>query len=196
MDSFGTAVEDPSFTSRFDDLHINRESASPAALEDSTNTCLDNLSLPSRDHERIVESVEQRAATKKIQRKRGKKKPSEPSETSKRRFATGNLFDGLQKLNPGDNSPDEEESTPPSQAKETYTNGKSKTNNTHSKSDANWEDVAYIPYHPNWTPIDKLERDPMELIPAFDAEFWKEFGNRVRCFGTEELVLKIAEWKK
>jgi poly(A)-specific ribonuclease len=34
----------------------------------------------------------------------------------------------------------------------------------------------------------------MELMPKFDEPFWGEFGNTLRVFGTEETVLKIAEW--
>ena len=35
----------------------------------------------------------------------------------------------------------------------------------------------------------------MEMIPAWDAEFWSEFGNTLRVYGTEEAVVRIATWK-
>ena len=48
----------------------------------------------------------------------------------------------------------------------------------------------------NRAPIEKMHREPMELIPAFDSDFWDEFGNVLRVFGTQENVLRIADWKK
>jgi poly(A)-specific ribonuclease len=47
-----------------------------------------------------------------------------------------------------------------------------------------------------WVPIEQSERHAMEMIPKLgkDSVFWKEFGNTLRVFGTEEAVLKIADW--
>ncbi|KAF2277954.1 CAF1-domain-containing protein [Westerdykella ornata] len=43
--------------------------------------------------------------------------------------------------------------------------------------------------------IDVLQRRPMEMLPEFESMFWHKFGNKLRVFGTEEAVLKIAEWE-
>jgi len=34
------------------------------------------------------------------------------------------------------------------------------------------------------------------MIPNLDGDsaFWKEFGNTLRVFGTQEAVMKIADW--
>ncbi len=33
------------------------------------------------------------------------------------------------------------------------------------------------------------------MIPDFEEdEFWGEFGNRLRVFGTEERVWRVGEW--
>jgi poly(A)-specific ribonuclease len=59
-----------------------------------------------------------------------------------------------------------------------------------------WYNDRYIPDKSKWVPIETVKRKPMELIPAFDSEFWDEFGNTLRVFGTQENVLKIAKWEK
>ncbi|KAF2634792.1 CAF1-domain-containing protein [Massarina eburnea CBS 473.64] len=63
-------------------------------------------------------------------------------------------------------------------------------------SATSWQNEKYNPDRSNWVSIEQKQRDPMEMIPAFDSEFWDEFGNTLRVFGTQEAVLKIAEWEK
>ncbi|CAI6337072.1 unnamed protein product [Periconia digitata] len=41
---------------------------------------------------------------------------------------------------------------------------------------------------------DEPDCKPMEMIPSFHTSFWTEFGNTLRVFGTDEKVLKIADW--
>jgi poly(A)-specific ribonuclease len=49
-----------------------------------------------------------------------------------------------------------------------------------------WQDEVYEPDTSDW--------EPMEMIPAWNSEFWQSFGNTLRVYGTEEKVLKIARW--
>lgn len=58
-----------------------------------------------------------------------------------------------------------------------------------------WQDSVELPDSSNWVPIETRQREPMEMIPAWDADFWSEFGNTLRVYGTQEGVIKIAEWK-
>ncbi|KAJ4356382.1 uncharacterized protein N0V89_004415 [Didymosphaeria variabile] len=57
-----------------------------------------------------------------------------------------------------------------------------------------WQDEVYEPDTSGWVPIEQKQRKPMEMIPAWDGEFWQSFGNTLRVYGTEEAVLKLAEW--
>jgi poly(A)-specific ribonuclease len=57
-----------------------------------------------------------------------------------------------------------------------------------------WQDEVYVPDTSGWVPIEKKQREPMEMIPAWSSEFWQSFGNTLRVYGTEETVLKIAKW--
>ncbi|KAF2001571.1 CAF1-domain-containing protein [Amniculicola lignicola CBS 123094] len=45
-----------------------------------------------------------------------------------------------------------------------------------------------------WVEIDKVQRHPMEIMPDFGVEWWKEMGNVLRVFGTSEGMMRIAEW--
>ncbi|PVI04428.1 CAF1-domain-containing protein [Periconia macrospinosa] len=105
----------------------------------------------------------------KKKKKKNKKKAEEKSQKPSTRFQTKNLFDNLQQL---DLDPEVE-----------------------LEPDAPSPDE---PDHAGCTPkeeMKKLVRKPMELIPEFDSPFWTEFGNTLRIFGTEEAVLKIAQWE-
>ena len=59
-----------------------------------------------------------------------------------------------------------------------------------------WENEGYVQDKTGWVPIEQSERHAMEMIPKLetDSVFWREFGNTLRVFGTEEAVLRIAEW--
>ncbi|KAF2448710.1 CAF1-domain-containing protein [Karstenula rhodostoma CBS 690.94] len=59
-----------------------------------------------------------------------------------------------------------------------------------------WQDEVREPDPNGWVPIEQKQREPMEMIPAWDTEFWQSFGNTLRVYGTEEAVLKVATWDK
>lgn len=69
------------------------------------------------------------------------------------------------------------------------------TENAAGPSTSSWQDERYNPDTSSWAPIETVQREPMELIPAFDSEFWNEFGNTLRIFGTKEAMLRIADWE-
>lgn len=128
------------------------------------------------------------AQTKKKQRnnrRKNKKNKSSPEETQ-RRFQTKNIFDNLRDMS---NNPDEadlsstedHDTLPPEYTEE-------------STEQNSWQGEVYIQDTTGWVPIEKAERDAMEMIPPFESDFWKGFGNTLRVFGTEEAVLKIADW--
>ncbi|OAL48173.1 CAF1-domain-containing protein [Pyrenochaeta sp. DS3sAY3a] len=57
-----------------------------------------------------------------------------------------------------------------------------------------WEDEVPAQDTTGWVPIEQKQRQPMEMIPGFDDEFWNEFGNRLRVFGTREGMFRVGEW--
>ena len=96
------------------------------------------------------------------------------------RFQSLNAFDQLSLDDEGTSSPSEEDQG-------------GVTLDTTSATPS-WQDEAYEPDRTGWVPIEQRQREPMEMIPAWDAEFWQTFGNTLRVYGTEEAVLKVAGW--
>ncbi|USP77590.1 uncharacterized protein yc1106_04864 [Curvularia clavata] len=120
-------------------------------------------------------------------KKQQKKSKQATKNAEPQRFQTKNVFDALSEmsLNPdGSSSSTDDDEQSPIQNKE---------NTTHST----WNDQANQATGSNtaWTPLEQMERRPMELIPHFDSKFWSEFGNTLRVFGTEEAVWRIAGWE-
>ena len=139
-----------------------------------------------------VEKPETKSKKKRTKSKKGSKKSKE-AET--RRFETKNIFDSLREMaqNPEaeSSSADEEEAQPEVQEN-------NQPANWDKQSDApagSWKDDVYVQNKTDWVSVEQVKRRPMELIPAFDSKFWNEFGNTLRVFGTEEAVLKIADWE-
>lgn len=58
-----------------------------------------------------------------------------------------------------------------------------------------WENEPFVQDKSSWVPIKQVERSPMELIPSFESDFWKDFGNKLRLIGTNEAVLKLPDWE-
>ena len=132
-------------------------------------------------------------------RKSKKKKDKKAKETDTRRFHTKNIFDSLRELrvNPeGDSSAAEEDDD----ALDFNTVEAGPSGAWAEEPDAaaaaasSWQNQVYVQDKTGWVPIEQSERHAMEIIPSFDSAFWNEFGNTLRVFGTEEMVLKIADW--
>jgi poly(A)-specific ribonuclease len=105
----------------------------------------------------------------KIKQKKKKKKKRAAQAPQDSKYASKNQFENLGSL--------EKDST------------------ADSEIEGPWEDT-HISDQTKEYPINKMKREPMEMIPKFDDEFWAKFGNRLRIFGTQESVLQIAEWVK
>ncbi|KAK7189720.1 caf1 family ribonuclease [Paraphaeosphaeria sporulosa] len=114
--------------------------------------------------------------------KKGKKGKSKydivPAQS---RFQTRNAFEQLSLDEQGTSSPSDDDQ-----------GGVAVDSNTMPS----WQDKASEPDTGGWVPIEQKSREPMEMIPAWDTEFWQSFGNTLRVYGTEEAVLKIAGWDK
>jgi poly(A)-specific ribonuclease len=120
---------------------------------------------------------------KKNKNKKKKKGPNDKSADPK--FVSNNLFENLREMSLKSKVDAEGEDWPIEEQNDVQPNG-----------EGSWADEPYIQDKTGWVAIEKMKRKPMELMPAFDSEFWQEFGNKLRIFGTEELSLKIAEWPK
>ncbi|KAF1830880.1 CAF1-domain-containing protein [Decorospora gaudefroyi] len=131
--------------------------------------------------------VEQPRIEKGNKKRRAKRAPKKSKQTDQRRFETTNIFDSLRQLslNAESGSPSSPEEEPPAQA--TW-------DGDMADASGSWENDVYVSDRTGWVDIEQVQREPMELIPAFRSPFWKEFGNTLRVFGTEEAVLKIANW--
>lgn len=138
-----------------------------------------------------VENPEPKQSKK--QRKKNKQVSKKAEQT---RFQTKNVFDALSEmsLNPetAPLSTDDEEAEP-IETKEDHQNGKWEEQT--SQSPGSWENAAPVQNTTSLTPLEQVERQPMELMPHFNSKFWAEFGNTLRVFGTEEAVWKIATWE-
>jgi poly(A)-specific ribonuclease len=151
-----------------------------------------------------VEDVANMTSKKRKKQKKNKSKKKKSEGAKERRFQTKNIFDNLRELdlNPesgGDASEPEEERDHEMDEQEqvtTFDDAEAATawEEQPDEQAGSWADEVFVQDKTGWVPIEQSQRHAMELIPAFDTEFWKEFGNTLRVFGTQEAVLKIADW--
>jgi poly(A)-specific ribonuclease len=127
--------------------------------------------------------------------KRLNKRKKATKETDDRRFQTKNIFDSLRDMSL---DPSESASSPSSpevefeDVEETWTVPAPCA----TEAEGGWENEIFVQDKTGWVPIEQSERHAMELMPKFeDGVFWGEFGNTLRVFGTEEGVVRIAEWE-
>jgi poly(A)-specific ribonuclease len=121
--------------------------------------------------------------TKANKKKHGESKKS-AAAAPPAHFQTANVFDSLRTLTLDDSS----ESEIDHNAAEW---GEGEPN----APAGSWQDDVYVQDESGWVPIQTMQRKAMELIPGFDDAFWDEFGNKLRVFGTQEAVLKVAGWE-
>ncbi|EDU42758.1 CAF1 family ribonuclease [Pyrenophora tritici-repentis] len=138
-----------------------------------------------------VEKPKPAKANKRTQNKKGGKKNK---ETEQRRFETRNMFDSLREmtLNPETGSSSNEDE--PRHDSHIQDN-QSATWDKQAEATGSWENDVHVQDKTGWVPVEQVKRQSGELIPAFNSKFWCEFGNTLRVFGTEEAVLKIADWE-
>ncbi|KAF2105920.1 ribonuclease H-like domain-containing protein [Lophiotrema nucula] len=188
-DSFQSAVEHQDFTFRVDLAAADEGGIKLPAHPRKEQSSFLGLTFPFQLNSGASEQAhEETRGGEKKRRKRDRKKAAEAERTAARRFASSNLFEKLGQLSIEDEEREEE-----------AIKLRNATNKTSTKtSQVSWEDEPYVaPGSADWVPIETRRRDPMELMPDFGVDgeaFWKEFGNRVRTFGTEEKVMKISEW--
>ncbi|CAE7187833.1 hypothetical protein P3342_008824 [Pyrenophora teres f. teres] len=134
-----------------------------------------------------VETPQPAKANKRARNKKGSKKNK---ETEQRRFETKNIFDSLREmtLNPETGSSSNED-------EEIRHEPQTATWDKQTEAAGSWENDVYVQDKTGWVPLEQVKRQSGELIPAFNSKFWCEFGNTLRVFGTEEAVLKIADWE-
>ena len=143
-----------------------------------------------------LEKPQPAKTNKRTRNKQGGKKNQVAEQ---RRFETKNIFDSLRQLalNPETESCSNEDEEP---QHEPYHNDDIQDRQTGSwdeqaQAAGSWENDVFVQDKTDWVPLEQVERKPGELIPAFNSKFWREFGNTLRVFGTEEAILKIADWE-
>jgi poly(A)-specific ribonuclease len=176
----------------------------PYLIQDGREKVKKPVPLPPIEQPQPAENVSRKDKKKKA---RAKKAGKNGKEAEKRRFETKNIFDKLRELtvNPDaegsslndDNNEDAEEdegAAPPGFGNDGE--GSGKWDDATEDTSSTWENQEYVQDKSGWVPIEQVKREAMELIPALEGEsvFWKEFGNVLRVFGTEEGVLRIADW--
>lgn len=125
--------------------------------------------------------------------KRKQKKKAKSKEATERRAKTKNIFDNLRDLSLDPEADDavSTESEPAIDFEDAET-----WKDEPAAEAGSWENDLFVQDKSGWVPIEQSERHAMEMIPKLDGDsaFWKEFGNTLRVFGTQEAVLKIADW--
>jgi poly(A)-specific ribonuclease len=121
----------------------------------------------------------QRLGSLEVQQSKTKKKKQKQKQKLSR-FACTNAFEALETQNTEPTEPASDSSNPDPQPQETT-----------------WESatVGYDGSKEEF-PIDAIQWQPLEILPAFNSNFWDKYGNRLRVFGTEESVLEIASWEE
>ena len=126
---------------------------------------------------------------------KNKNKNNKPKEVGNQPLQTKNIFDCLDELSLNPETDMEsfsfEEGHIPRPEGEHTSNG----DEEQEEKTGSWEDSEFVQDTAGWVPIEQVRRGSTELIPTFDSDFWVEFGNKLRVFGTQEAVLKVADWK-
>jgi poly(A)-specific ribonuclease len=153
---------------------------------------------PVQNQPKIVQKQTKKKKLNKKQREQAKKAAKREAQ---RKFQTKNIFDTLRGESSGSSTEEEVEEEEEESAPQPSMNGESGINGDGAgwdepvKPARTWENDVFQDKS-KWVKIEQMERQPMELIPGFDhSSFWSEFGNTLRVFGTEEAVLRIADWK-
>ena len=125
--------------------------------------------------------------------KRKQKKKAKSKEATERRAKTKNIFDNLRDLSL---DPEAEEAASPESEPVIDFEDAETWKDEPAANAASWENQLFVQDKSGWVPIEQSERHAMEMIPNLDGDsaFWKEFGNTLRVFGTQEAVMKIADW--
>lgn len=134
------------------------------------------------------------AQDKKTSRKKRKKKGGQAGGETKSTsmFSSSNIFDQLATADTGSEDEEDAELTP-----EEPRNG-SPTEETEESQVVThqWDGITYYSYPDEGATqqagaINREAMEPMTLMPPFDTDFWRVYGNKLRVFGTTESVWKL-----
>ena len=183
-------------------LGAQREEAKPAKPEEVANGDSDDFVRDGR--EKVAKPVplppvdgadSENKVTGRQKRRKNRKKGKPSKEVEERCFHTKNIFDSLREMNihPEDDaeSPEDE---PAMEFEDAEASASTSWEEKPAAEAGSWENQVFVQDKTGWVPIEQSERHAMELIPKFDSGFWNEFGNKLRVFGTQEAVLKVADW--
>jgi len=124
--------------------------------------------------------------------KKKKKKKTTPEKTKSRadsRFATRTMFDQL-RIEEAEEL--ESDSASPKARKNFYTNG-FEPQIINSSASPSWDVDGPAQQHEGLYPLpEKEKKAPMVVMPPFDSDFWRAYGNKLRVFGTEEGALQLT----
>lgn len=154
-------------------VDAGRQQQQDSDSDKSFKTALSQQTSPHRGQSSPQElvAVKQKPSTGKRTKTKGQKANSNPAPST--RFHTPNMFERLSLEDQDASSSDEERP---------------------DIGETAWQDEIDWPGSNGWVPIEMRERKPMEIIPAWNSDFWQEFGNTLRVYGTQEAVLKVAGW--
>ncbi|KAJ8107974.1 hypothetical protein OPT61_g8498 [Boeremia exigua] len=132
------------------------------------------------------------ASGRKARKAKRKNKKAAKEEVVAHRFATKTVFEQLQELD----IQDVEDTSEEDELSHDALQSPDRSNTTDAEANGSWADEEYVQDETGWVPIKRPARKSMETIPGFDHDFWCDFGNKLRVFGTEEREVHIAPWQR
>ncbi|KAG9198722.1 hypothetical protein G6514_009672 [Epicoccum nigrum] len=155
-----------------------------------TNDVLEDFVMDGREKVHhpvaIPPNTESTASGKKSRQPKQKTQKPKKQDTNGHRFATKTVFELLGELSVEDEEATIEHDDAPASDVPTTNDG--------TQASGSWADEKYVQDETGWVPMKMPVRKDMEMIPGFDDEFWQQFGNRLRVFGTAEREMRIASW--
>ncbi|KAH7117803.1 ribonuclease H-like domain-containing protein [Dendryphion nanum] len=166
-------------------MSVNSSSSSV----NSFATAFESLSASGQDKPPVPELPAIKEEDYSLGHERNKKKRKKKNRGSKQKevpvIATENKFERLRILGLiSDNKTESDEEE---------TEG-DRIPSSHSPPQTDWQNAPDPVYDIVTYPIPEVVRAPMEMMPDFDSDFWRKFGNRLRIFGTQETVLNVGKW--
>ena len=136
------------------------------------------------------------STTRSSRRRKAKRANKTLDKATKQRFDTSNPFDSLRTLSLDPGAETDQPATDDDAALDLDAIQNAKWDREEqTEAKGSWVEQAFVQDKTGWVPIEQVQRQAMEMIPAFDDAFWSDFGNKLRVFGTQEAVLAIAPWR-
>ena len=127
-----------------------------------------------------------KTTTKRRKKKRNKAAPPEApaAPAVQTQFAHSTIFDKLSQLSEQDSEALDSISHPQTQPQP--------QNHNENQVLPAWDKPIEEDSEEMYELQDRIQRRPMEIMPEFESEFWKVYGNKLRIFGTQEGVLVLG----